>query len=768
MNVRLFASLTLLLPLWAWGQAVEDPISVTLRGARLEQLIPAMGRQMNRDLRVQDSLRDRVGLIRVNNIPSSELMTAVAAAFSAHWVDMGSYSILTRDGAKEEEMRRARLAFESENIRKQLERSLAKPVTAESLTEAVNLAVKLESEQAEEDEGYWQRQQQIEASSPAMRAASEFLQLIGPVTLAAMGNETRVVYATRPTAWQRPIPPWGAAWMARLNQRTGMWREVVNAVNAEQMVEDQWRSSLLRPPLPNRMVTAEAFVVVSRAPGTISVNVSGFNQTGERTVMGQAVLMTNTDVGFVDIDLSAIQRVAAEDLGAVELSAAQLRETQLLKACLGLEEQSAIPIKERLAGVLTWLDRDPAAGVLTDLILAYAQAKGHAQLVAAIPDIALTFLRTDEVAGSASGAKNEVTKVPVGSMIPAFHSVWGIWTVEKAGGATLYLARGAQAKRFLFDRRKAVQIAQRLQQRPVLTFEDLAEFVADAPDNTAAGTILSQAMSLSGQSAASDLFGGDQTTTLRLYGRMNASERRSARNGGLEVSLGSLRSPLKSVVDQMLFQSESWIEATIGPTEARPQFYQPDAQEELGETMTQEQLQRFQERVVEFQRKFYDGKYNEITFLMGAREAQPILVNLEAKREDVMIAFDPNASWGSTLRGSAGDVAHEVAQSEAFARAMPTEAGLQRNFQQFGVGQRETFTAAITFGKPAGRPSRSTMYGRVSHQINLMVSGEPIIGPYNSLPEAVRKDYEARLTEARKTYENMQFAPARGPRRIRP
>jgi hypothetical protein len=109
-----------------------------------------------------------------------------------------------------------------------------------------------------------------------------------------------------------------------------------------------------------------------------------------------------------------------------------------------------------------------------------------------------------------------------------------------------------------------------------------------------------------------------------------------------------------------------------------------------------------------------------------------------------------------------------VAQWEAYARAMPSEPAYRRDYQQFGTGQRETFTAAVTFGKPAGPAKRDTMYGRMNQQIDIMVSGEPQMGPYNTLPEALRKEYEARLAEARKMYENMQFAPSRGGRRIRP
>lgn len=756
------------LPFAGWAQAGETPVSMTLRGARLEQLIPAMGRQMNRDLRVQDTLRDRVGLIRVTNLPAAELMKAVEAAFDATWVDMGGYTILTRDGAKEEALRRADLATETENIRKQLEKALAKPFNPQTMTDAVKAAIKLEQED-EEDESYWQRQQQLSGSSPAFRAAREFMQLIGPATLAALPDEARVVYASRPTAWQRPLPAWGAAWIARLNERTAMWRDAVNAVNAEQNAENPWQSELLRPPMPNRMATADVMVVVQRSIGAVNIFVNGYTDKGERTVTGYTFLQTGTDTDFADMDISEFQRVISEDLGTLTLSAQDRTDLRLLQSVIGSDQGSPVPREERLAGIRTWLDRDPAAGALTDMILAHAQAKNRPQLVAAIPDAALSLIRADMTSPMTRGALAEDQKVPVSNLNMAFHPVWGVWKVEATGAAHVYRMGRRAAEGLQVDRRKAVQIADRLRQKPVLAFEDLADFVADASTDQQADMILNLALNLSGQSAQSQYYGGDRTSLLRLYGRMNANERRAARNGGLEVALNGLRAPLRAVVDEMLFKGNTWIEATVGPGTSRRGFFSSvDLAEGAAESMTPEQMQAFQERMMEFQQKFYDGKYSEITYLMATREAQPILVNLEIKREDVMVAFDPTAQWGNMLRGQVREIADEVAQWEAYARAMPSEPAYRRNYQQFGTGQRETFTVNVTFGKPAGPAKRDTMYGRMNQQIDIMASGEPQMGAYEALPEALRKEYEARLVEARKMYENMQFSPPRGGRRIRP
>lgn len=756
------------LPFAGWAQAGETPVSMTLRGARLEQLIPAMGRQMNRDLRVQDTLRDRVGLIRVTNLPAAELMKAVEAAFDANWVDMGGYTILTRDGAKEEALRRADLATETENIRKQLEKALAKPFNPQTMTDAVKAAIKLEQED-EEDESYWQRQQQLSGSSPAFRAAREFMQLIGPATLAALPDEARVVYASRPTAWQRPLPAWGAAWIARLNERTAMWRDAVNAVNAEQNAENPWQSELLRPPMPNRMATADVIVVVQRSIGAVNIFVNGYTDKGERTVTGYTFLQTGTDTDFADMDISEFQRVISEDLGTLTLSAQDRTDLRLLQSVIGSDQGSPVPREERLAGIRTWLDRDPAAGALTDMILAHAQAKNRPQLVAAIPDAALSLIRADMTSPMTRGALAEDQKVPVSNLNMAFHPVWGIWKVEATGAAHVYRMGRRAAEGLQVDRRKAVQIAERLRQKSILAFEDLADFVADASTDQQADMILNLALNLSGQSAESQYYGGDRTSLLRLYGRMNANERRAVRNGGLEVALNGLRAPLRAVVEEMLFKGNAWIEATVGPGSSQRGFYSPVAMtEESAESMTPEQMQAFQERMMEFQQKFYDGKYSEITYLMATREAQPILVNLEIKREDVMVAFDPTAQWGNMLRGQVREIADEVAQWEAYARAMPSEPMYRRNYQQFGTGQRETFTANVTFGKPAGPAKRDTMYGRMNQQIDIMASGEPQMGAYEALPEALRKEYEARLVEARKMYENMQFSPPRGGRRIRP
>lgn len=756
------------LPFAGWAQAGETPVSMTLRGARLEQLIPAMGRQMNRDLRVQDTLRDRVGLIRVTNLPAAELMKAVEAAFDANWVDMGGYTILTRDGAKEEALRRADLATETENIRKQLEKALAKPFNPQTMTDAVKAAIKLEQED-EEDESYWQRQQQLSGSSPAFRAAREFMQLIGPATLAALPDEARVVYASRPTAWQRPLPAWGAAWIARLNERTAMWRDAVNAVNAEQNAENPWQSVLLRPPMPNRMATADVIVVVQRSIGAVNIFVNGYTDKGERTVTGYTFLQTGTDTDFADMDFSEFQRVISEDLGTLTLSAQDRTDLRLLQSVIGSDQGSPVPREERLAGIRTWLDRDPAAGALTDLILAHAQAKNRPQIVAAIPDAALFLIRADMTSPMTRGTLAEDQKVPVSNLNMAFHPVWGVWKVEATGTAHVYRMGRLAAENFRVDRRKAVQIADRLRQKSILGFEDLAEFVADAPSNQQANSIIGLAMGLSGQSAESQYYGGDRTSLLRLYGRMNANERRAARNGGLEVALNGLRAPLRAVVEEMLFKGNTWIEATVGPGSSQRGFYSPVAMtEESAESMSQEQMRAFQQRMMEFQQKFYDGKYSEITYLMATREAQPILVNLEIKREDVMVAFDPTAQWGNMLRGQVREIADEVAQWEAYARAMPSEPMYRRNYQQFGTGQRETFTVNVTFGKPAGPAKRDTMYGRMNQQIDIMASGEPQMGAYEALPEALRKEYEARLVEARKMYENMQFSPPRGGRRIRP
>ena len=771
MQLRALLCLGVVLPLGVWAQGAPSSATMTLRAARLERLVPEMGRQLGRDLRVQDSLRDLVGLVQVTNLPVTELMTAMESAFDAKWVDMGSFSILTRDGAREEEIRRASLAFETENVRKQLERALAQPLNAQAMTDAVRGAVKLESE--EEDEGdptYWQKRQQLEGFSPATRAAREFLQLLGPAALAAMAEEDRVVYASRPTAWQRPLPPWGAAWMARLNERTAMWREVVNSVNAEQNVENPWRSSLLRPPPPNRMATADVMISVSRGQGMVSVSISGFTNEGKRTVQGNTWLQTHTDTDFSFVDPQEFMRPMAEDLGTVEVTPERMKPERLLMSVVGMNERLEFTQAERLAGIRTWLDQDPLGGVTTDLILAYAKAKGQTQLVAQVPDAALMMVRTDLTGmRGESQSKDEVAKIPVSNLNMSFHPAWGIMSLSTAGPVHVFRPSWRGSMNWAVNRRKAVQIAERLQQKSILQFEDLADFVADTKSNEQAQLIVRMAMALSGQSAESQFFGGDNISLLRLYGRMNAGERRAARQGGIELGLTNLRAPLRTVVEEMFIRrSNSWIEATVGPAQDRSRFYLPGGEEEEAPTMSQEEMQAFQRSMMEFQQKFYDGKYTEITYLLGTREAQPVLVNIKIEREDVMIAFDPNAAWGNVVRGSACDLSMEVAKWEAFAKAMPSDPVYRRNFQQFGTGQRETFSVTMTFGKPAGPAQRTTMYGRASQQVDLMASGEPKMGPYSSLPEPVRQAYEAALVQARKQYENVQFAPPRTNRRIRP
>jgi hypothetical protein len=548
-----------------------------------------------------------------------------------------------------------------------------------------------------------------------------------------------------------------------------MWRDVVNSVNAEQNAENPWQNELLRPPAPNRMATADVIVVVTKSIGAISISVSGYTERGQRTVTGNSFLQTNTDTDFSEVDFNVFRQEMTEDLGSLTLSPQDRTDMQLLQSVIGYQQGSPLPREERLAGIRTWLDRDPASGAVTDLILAHAQAKNRSQLVATIPDVALFMIRADMTTPMGRGTLEENQQVPISNLNMAFHPAWGLWRVETVGAATVYRVPNIAADSFRVNRRKAVQIADRLRQKSILGFEDLADFVADTPTNQLAEPILGLALGLAGQSAESQFYGGDRTSLLRLYGRMNANERRAARNGGLEVALNSLRAPLRAVVEEMLFKGNSWIEATVGPATSERGFYSPmSLQEDSADGMTAEQMQAFQQRMMEFQQKFYDGKYSEITYLMGTREAQPILVNLEIKREDVMVAFDPTAQWGNTLRGQAREIANEVAQWEAYARAMPSEPAYRRNYQQFGTGQRETFTAAVTFGKPAGPAKRDTMYGRMNQQIDIMASGEPQMGPYNNLPEAVRKEYEARLGEARKMYESMQFVPSRGSRRIRP
>ena len=365
----------LLLPVCVIGHAqTPATISFTERGAPLAKVIPRLAETTNLHLAVAVALKKEVVCIEVHDVTVKALMDRLAQVTGAAWTAAEDGIVyLGPSPSVRAAQRAADLAYRTERLSKALAYvppPKQKPKDGQDAEEAPTMP-------------------------PALAA---LLRGIGAPTLAAIPNDTRVVFSTRPTATQEPLDAQAFDVFARLAaDQNRQYDEVRKQIAAGGITQQQLEGL---PDLPERIVGTpeKLLLIVGRAdqmgqPVQLHVELRGYDAQGKVLPVATALLAksdvsADSDTQGERINISHETRQLAQLQRALRLTG--IDEPRFQPDLNSVRFQMAPALRAEATERVFAPDRFDPLAYGDDFLIGLARAR-QCQLVACVPDTLLSF-----------------------------------------------------------------------------------------------------------------------------------------------------------------------------------------------------------------------------------------------------------------------------------------------------------------------------------------------------------------------------------------
>ncbi len=181
---------------------VEIPAQV----APLGRLLPELGKRLGLDIVADSSVRTDVMAVASQARPAQEILDGIAEAANASWEQRGKQRVLIRG-------RRQELEDEAEDVNVRtawIRRAISKTPTQTAFTDTAAAALadyRFDyKSKAETNPTSFAQLDVMNGRSPSGRFTRRLIEAIGPKELASLPQGQRLVFSTRPTRVQRPMP----------------------------------------------------------------------------------------------------------------------------------------------------------------------------------------------------------------------------------------------------------------------------------------------------------------------------------------------------------------------------------------------------------------------------------------------------------------------------------------------------------------------------------------------------------------------------------
>jgi len=223
---------------FAPAQGLGQNVSVSLPPQPLVRLIPALAKQTGVDLQVARSVENDVAMIKVKEVPLNLVMRKIAGVTNRVWKQEGDRYTLTSsieaDRAAEKRVLARRAAMIGKAVAKLAQDpAYRKPWSQDEATWLANKTESFLNPIENRLDGKRIDFEDIRGRSPVDRALAALLISMDPAELAGVWNGKRV-YATRPTAMQRPLPIQAQTIFERLLREHSMFVDASNEFKARQ------------------------------------------------------------------------------------------------------------------------------------------------------------------------------------------------------------------------------------------------------------------------------------------------------------------------------------------------------------------------------------------------------------------------------------------------------------------------------------------------------------------------------------------------------
>jgi len=218
----------------AYVRQGDAKISVTVPAMVASRALKQVGQAAHLELTTTPQTENDILVIRFTDVPVSEAMKRIAEADNGTWKQEGNSFRLIRTSAqaRAEEDKEFKMAVEriEKSIRKKAD--ALKTMSQWSQEQADQLAKRVESivksfNPAARDGNWYKLANGLSEQAPVGRVVTQIATLMDPKELATLPPHYKIVWSTRPTATQRPLPSGVLPVIEQFAQDQALWGEAI-------------------------------------------------------------------------------------------------------------------------------------------------------------------------------------------------------------------------------------------------------------------------------------------------------------------------------------------------------------------------------------------------------------------------------------------------------------------------------------------------------------------------------------------------------------
>lgn len=537
--------------------APAPTITYECAATRAETLFAKLSELAGEKLMTSPATKDEFLVLRVKDVPLSELREKIAAATAAEWIrEADGYRLIRSAKLLQEQDREhlrsytAKLAAAQKKLKDQLEK--AGPFDGES-ARSLSIQVDAMIQDARNNRGQprnWQAQQRLDQSLPGGRLAQRLAARLDPGMLASMEAPGKLVFSTQPNRMQAPL---GAeAWEAirAYVRERDLLKPLINVGEAggEGLPYSLW--SLRNSMGLTDQEPAKVLVQASRwesGSGT-SIQVWVANRAGQVLDGANANLQTESFGGPMPT------APEADPSGAkpIELSERSKALADLLKTVMarGGDPQSMPPLPEPIrAVVLQPEEHNLSEFVLSDLLLGTGRAKGL-NVVAGVSD--LTGLFTVMQFGGGSPSPNQFLERMRAPQHDSEFVESPRWLLMRP--LDPYVDRTRK-----IDRSALGRLIRQANSKGMLTIDECAAFAASTPDGFDRTPVMVLMMLSSPKAMRSMERASFQV--LKFHGLLTLGQRQALANGA-KLAYAQMTPAQKRIFHRLVFMEQDGLSRT--------------------------------------------------------------------------------------------------------------------------------------------------------------------------------------------------------------
>jgi len=543
----LLTLLTLLFLLPGLSLAQGKPITYTARAIPLRVVLEDISKQSGMKLKAMNEMEAEPLILRLDNVPMSDVMAKMADVFQADWVDHKDYWRLERSEEKVAALRESAFQRKLRAVKKGIDSLLdmdAKngPLDARAADNLMAQAIRFDQQHKNDTSmRYTPEDVARDRQMPNSRLGIKLLSLMDPLELAKIKEGDRVVYSTTPTSTQRQFPKIDPA---IIDQWTADVKTLHDAYErAKPKFESMWSGDYqTQAQIPTSKPTRLVVTIESYAETATLITFALLGEKDEYLVDESEGIGIQFNEAF-DHRL-AMQKVAEEarktgfEVGMIQ------REIWSHGNRVGSQIRPLSP--EAVDVVLHPTTIDPLALGTGDTVLIGSKLE-NLNAIALVPDADAFY------AGIVSSDGKTSLKEYVGSLWRSRSDA------QVADGWLVIKPKDAQLAQ---DQRMPRSVMQEFLQKSLsdhgVSIEAAADLRASLPLD-ADLSLASDGVSVLLGSLAADAINAYDPTLSRFYGFLDAKDRNTAAQDTLRTTVSALSDDQKNLIQKWVFGNTSYL-----------------------------------------------------------------------------------------------------------------------------------------------------------------------------------------------------------------